>query len=65
MSGVLGVGVEGEIAGAGLFNACDAHDVDVAISLELAVEAFGDVPQLQGRQYTTATGRLKAGPCHN
>ena len=56
MSGVLGVGVEGEIAGAGFFNACHAHDVDVAISLELAVEAFGDVPQLQGGQYTTATG---------
>ena len=56
MSGVFGVGEEGEIAGAGFFDACHAHDVDVAISLELAVEAFGDVPQLQGRQYTTATG---------
>ena len=59
MRRVLRVRVEAEIARAGLFDAGDPHDVDVAIALELTIKAFGDVPQLQGLQYTTAPLELK------
>src|SRR6185436_13859843 len=37
---------EGEIAGAGVLDACDTHDVDLAVPFEATGEPFRKVPEL-------------------
>ena len=43
---VLGIGEEGEVARAGILDAGDAGDLDVAVAFEAAPEALGEFAEL-------------------
>jgi hypothetical protein len=50
---IFRVDEEREIAGRGVFDAGDADDVDGAVSFEAALQAVGEIAELQ-RGYSTA-----------
>jgi hypothetical protein len=48
---VASVGDEGEISRLRVLDACDANDLDLAVTVETAVETPGDLMQFQSIHY--------------
>ena len=64
MRGVLGIDEEGQLAGLRLLDAGEAVDLDLAVTLEAALEPRRDVPQFHSGEYTQVTAYFTQGFAH-